>query len=203
MILSHKYKFIFIKTVKTAGTSIEIFLSRHCGEDDVVTPIIPPVEGHVPRNHEGFYNHMPAHEVRQKVPEAVWNGYYKFCVERNPWDKVISQYCMLNHRSGGRLSFAQFMNGPDLPFNFQRYMDPSGDRLIVDRVLKYESLMDELGEVFGRLGIPFDGSLHVNAKSEYRTDKRPYREVFSEEQGRYIATLFEKEIGLHGYRFEG
>src|ERR1051326_1226986 len=39
MILSHRYRFIFIKTRKTAGTSIEIALSRFCGADDVITPI--------------------------------------------------------------------------------------------------------------------------------------------------------------------
>src|SRR5258706_13533067 len=39
MIISHVYKFIFIKTNKTAGTSIEIALSRFCGDDDVITPI--------------------------------------------------------------------------------------------------------------------------------------------------------------------
>ena len=38
VLVSHRYKFIFIKTVKTAGTSIEISLSRFCGKDDVIVP---------------------------------------------------------------------------------------------------------------------------------------------------------------------
>src|SRR6267378_3433834 len=171
MILSHKYKFIFIKTAKTAGTSIEVFLSRHCGSTDVVTPIEPPIEGHQPRNYEGFinpipeilekpgkflsalqhsiasrekfYRHMPAFEVQKRVARDVWNSYFKFCVERNPWD-----------------------------------------------------------EVFAQLNIPFDGTLGVAAKSEYRTDRRPYQRVFNEEQRRVVERAFAKEIELHGYRFD-
>ena len=44
MIVSHKYKFIFLKTRKTVGTSIEIALSRFCGEQDIITPITPEDE---------------------------------------------------------------------------------------------------------------------------------------------------------------
>ncbi|MEM9238157.1 MAG: hypothetical protein AAGB14_15405, partial [Verrucomicrobiota bacterium] len=50
MVISHQHRFIFIKTAKTAGTSIEAFLSPHCGPDDVFTTTRPPVEGHEPRN---------------------------------------------------------------------------------------------------------------------------------------------------------
>ena len=39
MIVSHRHRFIFIKTRKTAGTSIEIALSAHCGPDDIMSPI--------------------------------------------------------------------------------------------------------------------------------------------------------------------
>ena len=38
-IINHKYKFIFVKTRKTAGTSLEIALSKFCNKNDLVTSI--------------------------------------------------------------------------------------------------------------------------------------------------------------------
>jgi hypothetical protein len=201
MILSHKYKFIFIKTAKTAGTSIEVFLSKHCGLSDVLTPIEPSLEGHQPRNYEGFinpvpeilerphkifsalrhsimsrekfYRHMPALEIQNRVPSDVWNNYFKFCVERNPWDKVLSHYHMHAAREGGSLSFDEYLARGRFPINHFRYTDRSG-KIIVDRILRYENLL---------------------------TERRPYQEVFNDEQRRIVQNAFAKEIELHGYRF--
>ena len=39
MIVSHLKKFIFVKTRKTSGTSMEVSLSQVCGPDDIITPI--------------------------------------------------------------------------------------------------------------------------------------------------------------------
>lgn len=41
MILSRSRNFIFVKTRKTGGTSVEIALSAFCGEEDIVTLITP------------------------------------------------------------------------------------------------------------------------------------------------------------------
>jgi hypothetical protein len=229
MILSHKYKFIFIKTAKTAGTSIEVFLSKHCGPSDVLTPIEPPVEGHQPRNYLGsinpiseilgrpskifsalrhsiisrekFYRHMHALEIQKRVPRDVWNSYFKFCVERNPWDKVLSHYHMHVAREGGPLSLDEYLVRGRFPINYFRYTDRSGEKIIVDRILRYENLTAELSEVFSQLNVPFEGRLGVQAKSEYRTDRRPYQVVFNDEQRRIVEEVFAKEIELHGYRF--
>ena len=40
MILSHKYKFIFVKPAKVAGTSLELALRPLLGPDDVATPVV-------------------------------------------------------------------------------------------------------------------------------------------------------------------
>jgi hypothetical protein len=228
MIISHKYKFIFIKTVKTAGTSIEVFLSQFCGENDIVTPIWPHVEPHRARNYQGicnpfpeiinnkgqgikgtvkrllkrekFYNHIPAVVARQRMSTKIWNSYYKFCVERNPWDKTLSHYHMMNDWAGGSISFDDYIKEGRFCINLPKYTDSKGN-ILVDKVVKYESLMDELGVVFQELGIPFDGSLGVRAKTEYRKDRRPYQNVFSNQQRDVIENAFTKEIEMHGYAF--
>src|SRR5262245_14307166 len=39
MIISHEHQFIFLKTRKTAGTSVELALRQLCGPDDIIAPI--------------------------------------------------------------------------------------------------------------------------------------------------------------------
>jgi hypothetical protein len=202
MIISHKYKFIFIKTYKTAGTSIEIFLSKHCGPLDVVTPIFPHVEPHIPRNYQGFYNHIPAHAIRDQIKRNLWSSYFKFCIERNPWDKTLSHFHMKRSWKDGNLTFERYLSERRFPLGFPKYTEPNDpQKIIVDEVLKYERLDDDLHGVFKRLGIPYFGSLGAYAKSEYRTDRRHYHDVYTAEQASLIGDAFSHELLLHGYKF--
>lgn len=80
------------------------------------------------------------------------------------------------------------------------YTDSNGF-LLVDKVVKYESLIEGLGTVFQELGVPFDGSLGVRAKSEHRKDRRAYQDIFSDKQRDIIEREFAEEIEMHGYTF--
>jgi hypothetical protein len=225
MVISHRYRFIFIKTRKTAGTSIEVLLSEVCAPTDVVTPIFPHVEPHVARNHAGlwnplpelvdfgfrnardvldqlskrkkFYNHIPARVARHRVPRRVWNGYYKFCVERNPWDKTLSHYHMLRHRSGGQLTLEQYFARGNFCFNYPEYTDADG-ALLVDDVVRFENLIPDLTRVFEHLDVPFDGRL-PRAKSEYRADTSVAQNVLTTGQQDAVEHAFSREIAMHGY----
>jgi hypothetical protein len=149
-----------------------------------------------------FYNHIPAFSVQRRVRKEVWNSYYKFCIERNPWDKSLSHYHMISDRSKSKISLDQYLNNGEFCLNYPKYTDKAG-KLILDRVIKYENLVEELGQVFEELKVPFSGNLGVNAKSEHRKDKASYQEVFNKQQEQLISKIFEKEISMYGYSFYG
>ena len=232
MIISHKYKFIFIKTRKTAGSSIQIYLSNYCGEDDIVSTIDRPERPYHPRNYRGLFNpipelverhsaakiaktlgrffslkkfqsHIKARQVRERITKEIWDNYYKFTVERNPWDKVLSHYHFVRQRYSKydqNISFEEYLRVAELPYNYTKYTDLDNN-IIVDRVVKYERLNEELGEIFEELGVPFSGSLGPTEKSHYRKDRRPYQEVYTPAQKEAVAKLFDQEIEMHGYKF--
>ena len=224
MIASYEHSFVFIKTAKTAGTSIEILLSRHCGPRDVITPIDLPNERHRtaggrgaqnfcedaaviaafqsalqrgdqaaydalrdPVRKAGFYNHMPARQAEQRLDRVFWRDALKLTVERHPYEKAVSR---------AFFDMERFRRPPD---QFQAVLQDIIDakkmddrprycargRPLVNRILRFERLGDELAEVLGHLGLPFPGEL-PRAKSGYRTDHRPAREILSDSQKELI-----------------
>lgn len=222
MILSHRHQFIFIKTSKTAGTSVEIALSRHCGPDDIITPISPEDEstrrelgGVGPQNHRpppgpdgrpqgrraGFYNHMCATEIQALIPAQMWDDYFTFCIERNPWDRIISLYYWRN-REEPRPTVRDFLESdePDRLRTKGRDLYTIDGEVVVDRILRYESLEEELEEVRQLLGIPVPLEL-PRTKAQFRTDRRPYQELLTPEEAQLVASRFDREIELLGYTF--
>lgn len=213
MIISHRYKFIFLKTNKTAGTSIEIALSRFCGPKDIITPIDTEDEetrsklGYSgPQNYLSstkksplFYNHISAKKVKSLIGKDVWDSYYKFCFERNPWDRVISLYYW-NYKSEPRPSISEFIDS-EIPLRLKKrgYMVYTIDGIIaVDKICRFENIADEIEIIRKQVGLPEKLEL-PNAKSQYRKDKRSCRDILSDEDKAKIAQLFRDEINIFGY----
>lgn len=229
MIVSHRYKFIFIKTSKTAGTSIEIALSRFCGPDDIITPIstvdeklrqqlgyrgsqhyLAPLAEYRPRDlpwlllgvrKKRFFNHISAKRVRAALGPEIWNDYFKFCVERNPWDRLVSLYYWRCKREP-RPSLAEFLDSEiplALKINGERLYRIDGE-IAVDRVCRFENLDEELEMVRRHVGIPERLEL-PHAKAQFRQDRRSYRDILGEAERARIGELFRAEIELLGYEF--
>jgi hypothetical protein len=214
MIISHEHQFIFIKTKKTAGTSIEIALSKICGDEDIITPILPEDESirtalgyRGPQNYifsgsQLFYNHIPACDIHALVGDDVWNTYFTFCFERNPWDKVISWY-FFRHQTEPRPSISEFIRSAETgsfgnPGGFDLY-SISG-HIAVDRVCLYEHINEEIEYIQNLLNLPDIPALPT-AKSRFRRDRRSYREVLGNEDRSAVERLFAREIAHFGYAF--
>jgi len=156
VILSYEHRFAFIKVQKTAGTSVEVFLSPLAGADAIVTPIKPPEAGHEPRNFEtgagDFFNHMPASLVRERIGAEQWDGLFRFCFERNPWDKAISFYFWRTKRRTEPPPFEVWATRPgNLVSERDLYMIDG--QLAVDFVGRYETLAADLQSVLDRVGV--------------------------------------------------
>ncbi len=230
MIISHKYRFIFIRTEKTAGTSLQLALSKFCGPDDVITPNINKVDQQkitelgypaaqnysVPFWQHGwrdlfrvtmggkrmsFNAHSSALEIRQLLPAHVWDGYFKFSFERNPWDKMISLYYWRLRKSNDPMSMDEFLESKYSKVRASdRYL--IDEKVEVDYLANYENLEAELAFLTERLGLPEPLKMpSYRAKGQYRKDKRHYREVLTTQQADLIAKRFSREIELMGYTY--
>lgn len=228
MILSHAHKFIFLKTRKTAGTSIELALSGICGPQDVITPVTAADEhlreGRGPQNWDirgdwqtelqkqinpligrrtrpTFYNHIPARKVRRIVGPETWNSYFRFTVERNPWDSHVSRY-FWKYRDTQQPprfeSYIRSLRGNRPISNFTIYT--IGDRIAVDYICQYDRLEADLGKVLERVGLKAPLTL-PRAKGYVRTDRRHWREFYSPETRDIIAEIYAREISFFGYTF--
>jgi hypothetical protein len=212
-----------LKTRKTAGTSIEVLLERFAGADAVVTPIWPEVEGHEPRNymvvdnplrarvlqtrqrqlagdareHPAYFNHMGARQIRKRLGRRRWNSYYKFCFERNPWDKVVSAYYWRvgnGHDDGG---FRNFVMSGDFPSDFDKY-SLDGKTVGVDFVGQYARLEDDMRTVLAHLGMPTEVSL-TREKGSYRPAQTASDALYDNSMSDRVATAFAREIAAFGY----
>jgi hypothetical protein len=248
MIVSHKYGFIFVKTGKVGGTSLELALSAFLGPNDIITPVSPRDEldraergyrtcQHFEKRfpelrpsewpkwakhrlamgvHSGnerllgkrrlpkkFWNHMDAAAIRQRLGPSIWNNYFKFTIERNPWDKVVSRYYWESVKNDEGVSFSEFVrSGRPLKSDFERYA--IGGLVAVDRVLRYDDMPAQLTEVSRRLDLPED----VGRRMGNMAAKRGYREIdevtrfYDDWTRRSVDIFFGREIRLMGFTFD-
>ena len=177
MIISHKYKFIFIKTRKTAGTTIEYNLSKYLGNDDIIAP--SEQANYLAQNYMQqtslsrffealkfkklskifnfeFTDHMHAIHIKKKIDNKIYQTYFKFCVEREPVDKSISYYFMRKNSPNSnsirkKMSWIEFVNKKRFPVDTSFYTH--NNKLIIDKIIRYENLENELSLVLNDLGI--------------------------------------------------
>jgi len=149
-----------------------------------------------------YWNHMSAEQIRARIGPETWDSYFKFTVERNPWDKVVSAYYW-DRKQERSLPFREFvLSGTPLESQFDRYA-VSG-RVAMDRILRYDRLYAGLTELSERLALPEDVGETMKsmaAKGGYRPS-REVQALYDEETRELVEICFAREIRLLGFTFE-
>ncbi|MEZ5778332.1 MAG: sulfotransferase family 2 domain-containing protein [Paracoccaceae bacterium] len=218
MLLSTSHEFIFIHIPKTAGSSITNLLEPYCVRPKrtlwrSLSRRLPFREA-VGQAH--FRVHERAEKIRSKLPDGIYGRFTTFAVVRNPYDHAVSHYeYMKQYRSAKiaarfeHVSFEdylrlrarprgllerQFVNLPDQSF----FVTDSAGKLIVDRILRFESLADDLRRLQDDLRLDPVSIPHEN-KTRARSEQAPTASYFTDETRALLLKVYERDFELFGY----
>lgn len=147
-----------------------------------------------------WYNHMPAIEIRDKIGNSIWNKYFKFCVIRNPFDKLVSGFFFKKGK----------MEGKDLIETFRSWIKNGGfinDRdkylvngwICVDYFIKFENLKNDIEHVCNLLNIPFEPERLPKLKAGIRDRTIPLRDFYDEETIQIVYARYKFELEYFNY----
>jgi len=222
MIVSFSRNFIFIKTKKTAGSTVEAVLATGCLKSDIVT--IPSIKyvGMDPNklgsefetdidNEEleskrhgkkrgDFFNHMMAEEISRKIDPLFWKDALKITVERHPYEKAVSQaYFRIGKVRKYRDDFPAYLDKVVRTGDFIGFKRWSVDgKSVINEFIRQETLTEDVARIGRRLGIAVPTEL-PRLKSRTRVDRRPAKEILSDEQKEIVYSRCREEFEILGY----
>lgn len=220
MLVSHSKRFIYLKTAKTAGTSVEVALEPYCAGPDHTPEHFTPervseygiIGARGPDAGSSTYrNHIHAADLKALLGDEVWDAYEKICVVRNPYDKVVSFFWMLlpvDHparREGAdfaeaRAAFTDWVTqGPQWPFDLGVYT--LDGQVCVDRILRFERLSADLEQLCAdlKIGVPKLGQFKSQAR-QFKTVS--FQHYYDAETAARAAEAFARDFELLGYALD-
>ena len=211
MIYSYDHDFLMIKNRKVGSSSTEAELSKVLPENAIVTLVMPAIEGHIARNHIGFYNHMAYSEIAKKIDLSKTTS---AVFVRNPYRSVMSHmFYQINFLS----LYDEFMSSKEnrsniinMYFNDEirapwlkssKNLYTTDGNIDVTHVLKYEEgLAAGLNPVLESLGIP---TLSFNTREKSHSPSGiEYQDIFTSDQMEMITDEWLWEFNNLGYKIE-
>tara|TARA_R100000278_G_scaffold29947_1_gene27606 strand:- start:46543 stop:47106 length:564 start_codon:yes stop_codon:yes gene_type:complete len=185
LIVSHSNKFIYLKSYKTASTSVEMFFERFCKDSDIVGYRGP---NPIPKD-QVWYNHMTPSQIKTKLNNNnIWNNYFKFGCVRNPWDRKLSSYFFEKATE----TFEEYCMNKKFNNLCSFY------NLDMDYYIRFEKLHEDLQAVCDLLGLPCDLS---QLPHEKKTKHKHYTEYYTDKMRDKIAEDCKADIDFFNYTF--
>jgi hypothetical protein len=211
VIISTKYNFIYLRTKKTASTSIHRALCKVLGPYDVAikgkkADLTPVLRKHITPPDEPFHTHTSAAKIKPYIRPRFWRGAFKFTSERHPYEKAVSlAYYQASKRDLGAEERPQqprdFENLVETVVKGGRYAsfpDYSIDGFpVVSDFIRHESIEVDLNRIAEKLGLELPPLGEF--KTTQRKDRRPAREILTAAQKETVYRFCKPEFELLGY----
>jgi hypothetical protein len=199
--VSHKYEFVFLKTMKTGGTSIEMALEPLCrppGAQIVEkTPAIVTREGIVGRRRTpppqfkrllrrtDWFNHMTADQVGDLLGREKWDRYHKMISVRNPFDATLSlffwRYTFQNRPEPETFDEARRLFNEWVlaaPFDCNYEIAHSGRRFVAETVIRFETMAADTEAAYRRFDPKAEIILPHTKESGTKRKKAPVADYY-------------------------
>lgn len=217
MLVSHRHQFIFVKTAKTGGTSVEAYFERWCMPEGAWFPSharemhvseagIVGKRGPQEASQPAWWNHMSAETIRERLGPHTWDAYFKFSVVRNPYDQLVSLFYFKNDALAATpfgeshpAAFVEWLRTTHAPSNALQCS--VGGRLALDFLVRYERLHDDLQTVCARVGVPWNPQWLPEYKRGLRPPQAQLAAMYGPEARAIADPLLAEELDRLGYAF--
>lgn len=172
MPIFHEHKAIFVHIPKTAGTTIlRMFGYSEVPNNDMFYHMDDFFE----------YDHASAQLIKSREPE-IYNYCYKFAIVRNPYDRLVSEYCWKKKDKDVRsvdvenMAFADFIKYLYVNFDYiqaksqkeKSHFIPQSNFVLDDvEIFKFEEIDKLIGYLVKKYELPVPVEKYNSTQHEY------------------------------------
>jgi hypothetical protein len=217
MPILHNKELIYIHIPKTGGTSIESALDMQitekffcCQRCEVCMPNILEKFSVEERNKVKYTTpqHLTALQLKTVLGDTIFNKYKKFAIVRNPFDRLVSEYCYMKQTVNPHftqyqdLTFTQFVkkcfNLPNMARHilFDNHFTPQMEFIKPFKpskkfvVFKFE----EIAKVFKWLGVD---SMHLRQSD----NRKHWQEYYTPELMQMVYNFYKQDFDGLNYPY--
>ena len=194
MILSVKYRFLFICNQRTANKSMTSQLMPYVEIDDMI-------------NQHHFYNHQTASAIKNIVKADLWDSLFRFAIVRNPFMRILRMWHKHPKVTGEHLSFEQFVCGDyrwkQIPNQWERI---SENNIALCRWWKFENGVDKaFREITTKIHEqnPTFPVMSLTAKKEFEPalDMQNYRDFYTPRMRQIVEQKHQEDLEKFHYEW--
>lgn len=203
--ISEEKEFLFIHRGKSGGNSLTKLLLPYCKDERIIAKKdfqdgIKLFD--VINMKYNIRKHASIKEVKDTLPEHLFNRLFKFSIIRNPYDRLISAYWSPNRvRTHNITSFDEneFIEVINSQRTFREFVCINdGDTFYthLDYIIKFENYKNSVKKLFKNINIPFKVMYHIN-----KSKREHYSNYITPKIKQLIDQKFEEEINFFNYTF--